>query len=403
MKAIELDILSGKLKEDGGSSPAAALGTAAHQLGELCLTKNRKPSSYFGKTVDKHKVDEDMVEAVTVYVDYVNNKKVEFKDPIILIEKRKSLQKVVGVQCGGTSDTSVIAVVESTLQVIDYKHGSGVLVEVIDNSQLRIYGLSIYHNLPKAIKRKIKTIILTIAQPRMYHESGSVRSETLSVKKLLAWQKSVLEPAIAETKSSKIILRASESACAWCPRRGYCAEAAAFEMELLELEFSDFAEDAALPPPAELSHDRMLQIILHKDRVIKWLNKVSMYAHELQTVRPTFKGFKLVESMSNRRFDDNKAVIKYLAKLGIESVDMYEERVLKSPSKLESVVKIRLEVKAKEAKEIIDKVSVRMITGTRMVLESSSGKALASEAENDFKSHAKPKKPKKPFKLKQRK
>ncbi len=392
IEAIRLDRLSGKLPEVDGSSDAADLGTAAHKLGEKCLVKNHKPEKYMAKFIDRFQVDEDMIAAVSVYLKYAADKKKEYGENCIMkIEVKSSLKKILGVNCGGTSDLVFIAIEHGILHIIDYKNGSGILVEVIDNTQLRLYALGVYHGLPKRIKNKIKHVNMTIVQPRAYHDVGPVRSDTKSIKQLLEWQVSTLVPAVQSAESGEIELHASIKACEWCPRAGYCEEAASHKMELAQLEFSDFSDEANLPTPGELPLERIQQIIDHKDVIVKWLNSVWQHAETLQDKKPTFKGWKLVTSISNRRYKSEKKVITTMKKLGLPMTKMFEEAKLKSPTELQKAVQVKMNLTATEAKAVVDKLCERVETGTKMVKETTTGSAVASDAENDFKKLAKPK------------
>ncbi len=46
-------------------------GTAAHALAEKCLRTGAIPETFLGMTIEGVEVDEQMVDAVTMFVDYV--------------------------------------------------------------------------------------------------------------------------------------------------------------------------------------------------------------------------------------------------------------------------------------------------------------------------------------------
>ena len=53
------------------SSAAAEEGTAAHELAETCLKSGQDAVEFIDRTVHGFTVDEDMAEAVQVYLDYI--------------------------------------------------------------------------------------------------------------------------------------------------------------------------------------------------------------------------------------------------------------------------------------------------------------------------------------------
>lgn len=383
LQAIENDIKSGKLPKEGTTNVHAELGTAAHALGEKALLEKKKPVDYDGQIIySDFRVDTKMIEAVNVYVNYV---KQEARRGDLKVEYRRSLEKVLGVKCGGTSDTVIIKVEKGLLHTIDYKNGRG-LVEAFNNTQLFIYVLSVYHSLPKRIKRQIDKYKCTIVQPNAYHEDGPIRTQSGSIKSILGWQVKSLEPAVKEIESGKMILTASEKACEWCPRRAYCAENAAFQMELTQLEFSDFSEEPSLPEAASLSEEEINQILENGDRIIAWIKSVKMHASDLQHDKAIFEGWKIVESLGNRKLVAPGRARTRMMRLGLLREDIFHEPVMKSAAQLESELKVKLGMKPAKAKGIIDTYSERTVTGTKMVRDSSAGEPITDSAKNDFKS-----------------
>jgi len=385
LKAIEYDRQSGKLPKSDETNIYAELGTAVHELAEISLGSKQRPKQFMGQTISQHVVTEEMVLGATVYYDYVLRKAKEYGVEA-KIEQRGSLKTVLGVDCGGTMDCIFTSIAFSLLHVIDYKNGRG-FVHAENNTQMMLYALQTYHALPKRIKPKIKDIEMTIVQPNAYEAGHStIRSSTISVRKLLAWQIDVVEPAIAESESGAMILRATEKGCEWCPRKSYCEENAAHQMRLVELEFSDLSDISQLPEPNSISNDRILLILENKDRLTKWMNSVYMYAQAVQTNKPTFKGYKIVESISNLRWKENITVDK-LKSLKIPKKKMLNLPDLKTPSQLTKVVQVEKNVNAQQAQELVDVFMTRVATGYRMVKDSSAGTAIIDTAEHEFAEH----------------
>ena len=182
---------------DDPSGPAAQLGTCAHQLIEECLGKGLPPSDYEHRLIEiKHpdtdkeevvilaksakwpkdpkrvvfEVDEEMVEATDTFIRYVLGRLAELfpetydatglDDEVDYSWAKTAWEKGTlkletrvnplpeRDDTGGTVDVTIDAWPE-LLEVVDYKNGTGVLVPVKDNWQLRSYtlGRAVEHSL----------------------------------------------------------------------------------------------------------------------------------------------------------------------------------------------------------------------------------------------------------------
>lgn len=126
-------------------SDYAAEGTEAH---ELCEYKLRRALGLEANdpTENLEWFSEEMYYCADGYADYVLEQveaaKQTCKDPVVLIEQRVDFSR--WVESGfGTADCIIIA--DGTLQVIDYKHGLGVLVSAEDNPQMQCYALGLWN------------------------------------------------------------------------------------------------------------------------------------------------------------------------------------------------------------------------------------------------------------------
>lgn len=163
------------------SGKAAQLGTAAHALIERCLGEGVHPSSYRGRLIEVleqgqggtsilragakwpkeatrvvFEVDDEMVDATGSFCEYVAERLAELfpqtfpsSDPSFTKEAvARGILKLEGRvnplperdDTGGTADVTIDAWPE-VLEVVDYKNGTGVLVPVENNWQLRSYVL----------------------------------------------------------------------------------------------------------------------------------------------------------------------------------------------------------------------------------------------------------------------
>ena len=147
-------------------SQAALQGTAAHWLAEHCFKKNYKPEVYFDRElghpeegVDPFYVDEDMVDAVQLYLDTIQG--VIAKSPntkyrggvekpcphdFHAIEAKVALTHM-DPGAFGTADFVHYSRLNKELTVVDFKYGAGIPVDVINNKQLLYYALGAYWTL----------------------------------------------------------------------------------------------------------------------------------------------------------------------------------------------------------------------------------------------------------------
>ena len=190
------------------SSRYADEGTAAHEVGEMCFKQNRDAAEFIGRFITVHgnkfEVDEEMAEAVQVYVDFVRE---AAKAGELRIEQKIDLAPLKPpAPMFGTTDAVVLAFTANTgiIKAIDYKHGAGVAVEVEDidiegvdhgNKQGRYYALGTWLGLPKDQRDRITTVEVVIVQPRAYHVDGPTRTETLTIAELKAWARELMERA----------------------------------------------------------------------------------------------------------------------------------------------------------------------------------------------------------------
>ena len=149
--------------EDKGSDYAAE-GTDAH---ELCEYKLRKALGMEAQDPTENLTwfNEEMSDCASGYAAYVLEQveaaKQTCADPVVLIEQRVDFSR--WVESGyGTADCIIIA--DGTLQVIDYKHGLGVLVDATENPQMQCYALGALELFDGIYD--VDSVRMTIYQPR---------------------------------------------------------------------------------------------------------------------------------------------------------------------------------------------------------------------------------------------
>lgn len=284
-------------------SSAAAEGTAAHALCEHKLKKALRMRSK--RPVSVYNSDE-MEEHSDAYVEFVMEQlelaKRSCTDPLILIEQRLDFSCYVP-QGFGTGDCIIIA--DKKLHIIDFKYGMGVLVDAVDNPQMKLYALGaleIYDSL-----YDIEDVSMTIFQPRR----ENVSTWTIRVEDLKAWAEKELKPRAKKAYDGEGEYLPGEW-CTFCRAAVKCRARAEEKLKLAQSEFK-------LPP---LLTDSEIEEVLSKlSDLTKWANEIIAYATDAAVNHgKEWHGFKVVEGRSVRKFKDEDAVAEVAKANGYKDI-----------------------------------------------------------------------------------
>lgn len=287
--------------EDKGSDYAAE-GTEAHALGEYKLKtalgiKAKDPTSALTR------YSEEMDECTTGYATYilelVETAKQTCADPVVLIEQRLDFSKYVE-EGFGTGDCVIIA--DGTLHIVDYKHGQGVLVEAVDNPQMKLYALGALELFDGIYD--IDVVSMTIYQPRR----DNVSTHTVFKESLYQWAEEVLRPTAEIAYSGGGEYNCGDW-CQFCKAKYECRKRAERNMELAKLEFNR---------PPLLEDDEIESILGKIDDLISWASDIKDYALQAALGGKRWFGWKVVEGKSNRRYINEDAVAKTVTTAGYD-------------------------------------------------------------------------------------
>lgn len=291
------------------SSSAAEEGTAAHALCEYKIKKA------IGERCTKPVSEADTVEmqeCSDAYAEFVLERyeqaKGRCRDPLLLIEQKVDFSAYVK-DGFGTADCIIVS--DNTLQIIDFKYGQGVLVDAYENPQMKCYALGaleMYNAL-----YDIKEVVMTIFQPRRDNVSGY----TLSVAELLTWAEWVLKPKAEQAIRGKGEFAAGDW-CRFCRAKAVCRKRAEENMRLAELEFK---------PPSLLTDREIEDVLKTLPMLTKWAEDVFSYAAEAAIHHgKEWRGFKVVEGRSIRKYKDETAVIAQAQSHGY--TDIFQTRLI---------------------------------------------------------------------------
>lgn len=273
---------------------AAAEGTAAHALCEHKLRRALKLQSR-RKPISKYDCDE-MDLHTNNYVQFVLETLAEARqhcaDPLINIEQRLDFSCYVP-DGFGTGDCIIIS--DKTMHVIDFKYGQGVLVEAEQNPQMMLYALGALRLFDSLYD--IDEVAMTIYQPRR----ENISTWTIAVDDLKAWAENELVPKARLAYEGKGEYLPGPW-CTFCKAAVKCRARAEEKLRLAQYEF-------ARPP---LLTDAEIEDILDKlSDLTSWANEIMAYAQDAALKQgKQWRGWKVVEGRSNRKYSNEEAVIE---------------------------------------------------------------------------------------------
>lgn len=291
------------------SGEAAAEGTAAHAQAEHKLRRALKMRSkkpvlqYDSKEMDVY--TDGYVEFV---LEQIALAKKICADLQVLIEQRLDFSKYVP---GGFGTGDCVIIADGALHIIDFKYGQGVLVSAEDNPQMKLYALGALELFEGIYD--ISTVSMTIYQPRR----ENVSTHTVFKESLYQWAEEILKPTAAMAFKGDGDYIPGEH-CQFCRAAVKCRTRAEEKLKLARFEF-------ALPP---LLTDADIEEILTKlDDLTSWANDIKAYALEAAVSHgKEWRGFKLVEGRSIRKYSNEEAVAEAAKAAGYR--DIYETKLI---------------------------------------------------------------------------
>ena len=291
------------------SGEAAKEGTAAHDLCEHKLKKALHMRSQ--RPISEYNFDE-MEECTDAYVDFVMEQvelaRKSCTDPIVLIEQRLDFSCYVP-DGFGTGDCVIIS--DDRLHIVDFKYGLGVLVDAVDNPQMKLYALGalgIYDHL-----YDIKEASMTIFQPRR----ENVSTWTIPVEELKDWAEEELKPRAAKAYQGEGEYMPG-SWCTFCRASSRCRARADENLKLAQMEFK-------MPPL--LTDSEIEEVLSILPDLTKWANEITAYATDVAVNHgKEWQGFKVVEGRSVRKYKDENAVAEKAVISGYK--DIYRKSLI---------------------------------------------------------------------------
>jgi hypothetical protein len=315
------------------ASPYTIEGTVAHRLGEKCLISGKDAAESIGKDLllengKATTVTVEMAAAVQVYLDHVRGLVASIPGATLEVEQKFRLDWI-NDQLSGTCD-AVVAQHLGQLHIVDYKHGSGVVVDAEENTQMMIYGLGA---LGKPWEMEdYESVVLHIVQPRAARGGDAVKSWEIPVAALREFGASVKECAKQALKPNAP--RVAGEHCHWCKAAVECPVLK--QQATLGAVATFESVEEKLPPVEIISPEKLAAILERLPSLEKFAKAVRERAFGLAMQGITIPGYKLVAAVTHRRWG-NDAELALDVELG---KDAFETK-LKSVAQVEKLAKTR--------------------------------------------------------------
>lgn len=345
---------------DHEPSRAAQEGTAAHALCEHKLKRALKMRSK--RPVSEFDSDE-MEECTDAYVDFVleqlEQAVQDCKDPIVLIEQHLDMTRWVP-EGFGTGDCIIVA--DNELHIIDFKYGTGVLVDANNNPQLMLYALGALNLFDSLYD--IEEISMSIFQPRR----ENVSTWTVPVDQLLLWAEKDLMPKAKKAFNGEGWF-ACGGWCQFCRAANRCKARAEANLKVAQNEFKD---------PPLLTDEEITEILKRIPELTKWANQIQEYAADAAINHgKQWTGFKVVLGRSNRKYTDEEKVAERANELGYK--DIYKKSLI-------TITEMEKLMGKKKFKEEMSDLVYKPLGKPVLVPDSDKRPAVnTSSAEEDFK------------------
>lgn len=325
------------------TSPYAEAGRLAHEIAEL------KARQYFIETLPKRSYnaklkklkesehyERGMDGATDEYMEHLKARAMSYPTaPTVALEVQVDFSDVVP-EGFGTADCIMIG--SGRLDVVDYKNGSGVIVEAENNSQMMLYAWGALRYFKPIFGNSIETVHMSIVQPN----AGGVREWETPIDGLIQWLIYTAKPKAQSAWDGVRVFHAGDW-CQFCKAKATCTERAKamFDVEPLsathampasawESTASKFiAEGGSIQgtPPPLLTDDKIGDILTRAKDVAAWLKDLEDYALKATLEGRPIAGWKAVEGRGSREWNGGcDAAFEQLQSRGVAEAMLYERK-----------------------------------------------------------------------------
>lgn len=368
-------------------SPYAAEGTQAHDYAEEIL---------LGLT-DIEGIPEAFRKPVGFYVDHCN--------AVAANAVTRIVEAVVPLfyspEETGTCDFIAVVPMSDGRHrwiVRDYKHGVGVPVDAVENTQLAIYAMSFLNEafagriggVPKPTL--LDPVDIGIVQPR-YHGDDPIKVWETRVDELTEFTREIHNIAAGIRNGDEGVFEPGDEVCRWCKAKAICPARQQWIAAPLLADLPDAQDELAaiptlaakekkLPVEERLSimgedttnTDRLVAVWNNRKAISNWLDDIEEFLTSLAHQGRPVAGTKLVQGRAgNRAWADEEAADKLLKRL-LKQEERYNFKLISPTQAAEA---INLENKSKKFQNLFDKLVKRSDGRPVLAPESDKREAIA--------------------------
>jgi hypothetical protein len=323
-------------------------------------------------------VTEEMLDAVSVYIDYLDKLIADYSlNPETILVEQKLRIPYSDSDLFGTADL-VVRVPFTRLVVVDYKHGAGTPVEAKDNKQLLYYALGALLSLPEEDQENYPIIEMVIVQPRT--PGDAIDSWEIPLNDIWVFHAELLAAA-DRTNAPDAKLNAGPW-CKWCEAKPSCPAIREKIQEEAGLDFVNLPAGTLLSPydvPIidDYTPEQISNILAHKSMIEDWLDALHKHAFSMAERGIEIPGFQLVEKWGHRKWENETKAGMIFADL-IGEIAWVAPKLL-SPAQMEKALKsVKVDVK-------VDNYTTKESLGKALAPLSDKRKPAAPKAIDDFK------------------
>lgn len=306
-------IKEGHIPIESESSEYAARGTLLHDCVAQCLLKGVHDQEL--EPVDEAQVQECVGYAKALIATLPE--RVGRWD----VELSTSLRPFGIEDADGTSDFCVLNYESGGAHVVDWKFGSGVIVNAENNPQLMSYAAGVI-----PLNSCIETVHLHIVQPAIDHLSVV----DIHMRDLINWVYTELAPVITNLRFGVYHFNPGPEQCRWCRARAHCRPRAVANHKIAVEIFKSKSAIKAM------DIKQLTKLYEASKDLNQFINDIkSRMFIDLQNGK-SVPGYKLVPGRSSREWIDKVKVADWL--LSKTTIEPFDSKLL-SPAKCEELVK----------------------------------------------------------------
>lgn len=310
----------------------AEAGRLAHEIAELKARQyfiENQPKRTFNAQLKKLKesehYDKSMEFATDEYLEHLKSLAISYPEPpSVALEARVDFSDIVP-DGFGTADCLMIG--SGRIDVVDYKNGSGVVVEAENNPQMMLYAWGALRYFRPIFGDSIKVIHMSIVQPN----AGGVREWEAPLSELIKWTEKVVRPTAKRAFDGVEDYQAGEW-CKFCKAKATCSKRAEgmFTVEPIMHSArtgSDGAKSIQTTGALTLNDDQVGEILTRAREVASWLKDLEDYALKATLEGRHIAGWKAVEGCSSREWSggSDKAFTQLQIR-GVAETILYERK-----------------------------------------------------------------------------